>query len=55
MATFTLAAPDELAALEVFLMDHGANEWNWLPPEVRVFMLLYSVYLERVCNGNSLL
>jgi len=53
MATFTLAASDELAALEVFLMDHGANEWNWLPPEVRVFMLLYSVYLERVCNGNS--
>ena len=53
MATFTLAAPDELAALEVFLMDHGANEWNWLPPEVRVFMLLYSAYLERVCDGNS--
>jgi len=33
MLTFALAAHEDLTALEEFLHENGANEWNYLPAE----------------------
>ena len=31
--TFERATPEQLPALQNLILEHGANAWNWLPPD----------------------